>query len=191
MAWIGEYGRRVPRLRTVFFTAGIGFLVFFSLSYFMRERAYSRIVFAATAAASVLLMTAWRWLGNHGGKLFRRILGGTKRVAILGTGPRAQALAAMIQGESAEGYECIGFIHFPPESVPAEVRSGVIGDLNALRSLARKLDLQAVIIALEEGAYPAALQVLARMGSRALEIHMLVGDPAPGNITLVDLHFGG
>jgi hypothetical protein len=122
--------------------------------------------------------------------LFRRIMGGTKRVAILGTGPRSQVLAAMIQGGPTEGYECVGFIHFPPGPVPAAVRSGVIGDLNALGSLARKLDLQGVIIALEEDAYPAALQVLASKGSRVLEISMLVGDPAPGNITLVDLHFG-
>lgn len=190
MAWIGEYGRRAPRLRTVVLAAFIGFLAFFSWSYFMRERAYSRIVFVATAVASILLIAAWRWLGNHGGRLFRRIMGGAKRVAILGTGPRAQALAALIQGDGAEGYECVGFIHFAPGAAPAAVRSGVIGDLNALGNLARKLDLQGVIIALEEDAYPAALQVLARKGSRALEIHMLLGDPAPGNVTLVDLHFG-
>jgi GT2 family glycosyltransferase len=190
LAWIGEYGRRVPRLRTVTFAAAIGFLVFFSLSYFMRERAYSRIVFGAAAVVSVMLIAAWRWLGNHGGRLFRRIMGGAKRVAILGTGARAQALAALIQEGPTEGYECIGFIHFPPGPVPPSVRSGVIGDLNALGNLARKLDLQGVIIALEEDAYPAALQVLGRKGSRALEISMLVGDPSPGNIALVDLHFG-
>lgn len=190
LAWIGEYGRRLTPLRTVSFASAIGFLVFFSLSYFMRERAYSRIVFAATALSAIPLMVAWRWLANHGGRLFRRIMGGSKRVAILGTGPRAQALAALIQDYALEGYECIGFIHFPPGPIPPDVRPGVVGDLGSLGNLSTKLDLQGVIIALEEDAYPAALQVLARRGARALDIRMLVGDPAPGNITLVELHFG-
>jgi hypothetical protein len=88
-----------------------------------------------------------------------------------------------------EGYECVGFIHFPPGPVPAAMRPGVIGDLDSVGGLSRKLDLQGVIIALEGDVYPAALQVLARRGARALEIKMLLGDPMPGHITLVDLNF--
>ena len=44
-----------------------------------------------------------------------------------------------------------------------------------------------IIEALEDGTD--ALQVLARKGSRNLEIEMLLGEPAPGQVTLVDLNF--
>jgi GT2 family glycosyltransferase len=191
LAWIGDYGRRVAPLRTVLVAAATGFLAFLAFGFFFHEHAFSRIVFGITGLISPLLVVGWRWLGERAGRLFRRIMGGAKRVALLGTGPRAQSLAGLIQGEALEGYECVGFIHFPPGPVPAAVRPGVIGDLDGLGALARKLDLQGVIIALEEDAYPAALQVLARRGSRALEIKMLLGDPTPGNIALVDLNFGG
>jgi FlaA1/EpsC-like NDP-sugar epimerase len=164
-------------------------VAFFTVGFFAHEFAFSRIVFGATGIAGALLVTGWRWLGEGGGRLFRRIMGGSKRVAVLGSGPRAVALAAMIQNDGVEGYECVGFIHFPPGPIPADVRTGVIGDLDAVGSLARKLDLQGVIIALEQDAYPAALQVLARRGRRALEIKMLLGEPGPSGISLVDLNF--
>jgi hypothetical protein len=42
---------------------------------------------------------------------------------------------------------------------------------------------------LEEGVYPAALQVLAQQKSRPFEVKMLLGVPERGRITLVDLNF--
>jgi GT2 family glycosyltransferase len=190
LAYLGDYGRRVVSLRAGLLAVATGFLSFFSVSFFFHEFAFSRIVFGTTGIASALLVTGWRGLGKSGGRLFRRIMGGSKRVAVVGTGARAQALADLIHADGLEGYECVGFIHFPSGPIPPGVRTGVIGDLDAVGTLARKLDLQGVIIALEQDAYPAALQVLARRGGRALEIKMAVGDVGPGGISLVDLNFG-
>ena len=189
LAYIGEYGRRIARPRAILVATGIGFLFFFSLSFFMHERAFSRIVFGSTALLSTLLLTGWRWVSNQGGKLFRRIMAGSKRVAILGTGPRALALAGLIQDESLEGYECVGFIHFPPGPIPLPVRANVIGDIDSLASLTRKLELQGVIIVLDEGMYPAALRILAQQSSHTFEVKMLLGSPQPGQISLVNLNF--
>jgi GT2 family glycosyltransferase len=190
LAYLGEYGARVARPRSVFVASVIGFLAFFSFSFFVREQGYSRIAFGLTALASILWVTGWRWIADHGGKLFRRIMAGAKRVAILGTGPRALALARLIQDDGLAGYECVGFIQFPAGPVPSEVRSNVIGDIESLASLTRKLELQGVIIALDEGVYPAALRILAQQRSRAFEVKMLLGSPEPGQISLVDLNFG-
>lgn len=189
MVWLGDYGSRVASPRNAWFATVTGFLAFFSIGFFLHEHAFSRIVFGATGVASSLSIAGWRWFGERGGRLFRRIMGGTKRIAILGTGERAQMLASLIQGEALEGYECVGFIHFPAGPVPGTVRPGVIGDLDAIAGLARKLDLQGVIIALEEDSYPAALQVLERKGARTLEVKMLLGEPTAEKITLVDLNF--
>lgn len=189
LAWLGDYGRRVLRPGTVLLATGTGFLAFFSLSYFMHGYAFSRIVFGGTGLATGLLTAGWRWLAERGGTMLRRVMGGARRVAVVGTGPRAQALAGLLQAGDLEGYECVGFIHVPPGPVPAPMRTSVIGDLESVGALSRKLELQGIIIALEEDAYPAALQVLAHRGSRALDIHMLVGDPLPGRVTLADLSF--
>jgi GT2 family glycosyltransferase len=189
LAYIGEYGRRIARPRAILVATGIGFLIFFSLSFFMHERAFSRIVFGLTALVSIFLLTGWRWVTNHGGKLFRRIMAGSKRVAILGTCPRALALAELIQNESLEGYECVGFIPFPSGPVPASVRANVIGDLDSLSSLTRKLELQGVILVVDDGMYPAALQILAKHRSTSFEVQMLLGSPEPGRVSLINLNF--
>ncbi len=189
LAYVGEYSRPVERVRTVLFSVSMSFLAFFSFSFFMKERAYSRIVFLATALLCIPLLLGWRLAANHGGRFWRKIMGGMKRVVILGTDARAQSLAELIQSESLEGYEFVGFIHFLSAPVPREVRANVIGDLETLSSLARKLDLQGIIIALEEGTYPAALQVLASHGAGMLEVKMLVGPAEAGKITLIDLNF--
>jgi GT2 family glycosyltransferase len=189
LAYAGEYGSGPARPRKVFLSVGISFLAVFSLSFFMKEHAYSRVVFAISSVLSAALLTSWRLAGSHGGRFWRKVVGGVKRVVILGTAARARTLAALIQNETLEGYECVGFIHFPAGPVPQEVRANVIGDLETLPTLARKLDLQAVIIALDEGTYPAALRVLAAHGAGSLEIKMLVGDPEPGKNSLIDLNF--
>jgi GT2 family glycosyltransferase len=188
-AYIGEYGMRVARKRSILLAASTGFLAFFSLSFFMREQAWSRVAFASTAAVSLFLLTGWRWISGLGGKLLRRIMEGEKRVAIVGTNPRALQLARLMQEEDVEGYEHVGFIHFPSGPVPPDMNASVIGDLESLKSLASRLDLQGVIIVLEEGVYPAALQVLAQQKSRPFEVKMLLGVPERGRITLVDLNF--
>ncbi len=188
-AYIGEYGRRVAPPRAVLFAAAGGFLAFFSLSYFLHEHAYSRVVFGVTGLLSVALLSGWRWVRSHGGKLFRKLMDGSRRVAILGTGARALALAELIHSDRVEGYECVGFIHFPKGPAPPEVRASVIGEVDSLPGLSRKLDLAGVIVALEGDAYPAALEILAQQGARALEVKVLLGPPEPGKFSLIDLNF--
>ncbi len=189
LAAIGEYGRVLPRPKTVFLTVCEAFLVFFSCSFFMKERAYSRVVFALAAVISLALLMGWRLVLSHGGRFWRRVLGDVKRVAILGTNARAQDLADLIVNEKLEGYEFVGFLQFPRGPIPRAMRENVIGDIDALHSLARKLDLQGVIIALDEDAYATALQVLSTRDPGRLEVKMLLGTPAPETVSLIDLNF--
>ena len=53
LAYIGEYGRRIARPRAVFVATCIGFLGYFSLSFFMHERAFSRVVVLMSALATI------------------------------------------------------------------------------------------------------------------------------------------
>ncbi len=192
LSYLGEYGRARVRLKTVFLAACGSFLAFFSFSFFFREHAYSRVVFALTAALSVSLLLGWRASIQRGGRFWRKILGPAKRAAVLGTGERAREFTGLMQAQSAQGgqsFEFVGFIQFPPGPMPREVRANVIGDLGSLPNLARILDLQCVIIALEEGAYSAALQVISSRGTGPLEVKLLVGQPEPGQYSLIDLNF--
>ena len=190
MAYIGDYGRSVQKLKTVFSTLCVSFLGFFALSYFIREEAYSRVAFSGAAFFSIASLTAWRFLTIQGSRFLAKIMGSTKRVAILGSNARARKLADIIQQERLEGYEFVGFISMGPGRASQEIMQNLIGDLHTLPSIVKKVELQGVIIALEEGAFQTAVKILSEKSTHDLEVRLLVGEPEPGEMSLIDLNFG-
>jgi GT2 family glycosyltransferase len=189
MAYIGDYGRFVQKLKTVFSTLCVSFLGFFAFSFFIREEAYSRVAFAFAALFSIVSLTAWRFLAIQGGKFFTKIMGATKRVAILGNSTRARKLADLIVQERLEGYEFVGFLKLGGGRVSQDLMQNLIGDLATLSSIVNKVELQGVIIAVEEGAFQTAVKLLSEKSNRDLEVKLLVGEPEPGQMSLIDLNF--
>jgi FlaA1/EpsC-like NDP-sugar epimerase len=168
----------------------MSFLGFFALSFFLKEEAYSRVAFALTGLFSIASLTFWRVLTIQGGRFINRIMGGIKRVAIIGDDERARRLAELIEQEHLEGYEFVGFIGLDARSLSPEMRQNLIGDLLTLPAMVRKAELQGVIIAVEEGAFQTAVRILSEKSSPTLEVKLLVGDPSPNQIALIDLNFG-
>lgn len=189
MAYIGDYGRFVQNVKNVFFTLCVSFLGFFAFSFFFREEAFSRVAFAFAALFSIASLTSWRFLTIQGGKFFTKIMGGTKRIAILGNNARARKLADLIQQESLEGYEFVGFIKLGAGRVSQDIMQNLIGDLSTLPSIVKKVELQGVIIAVEEGAFQTAVKLLSERSNADLEVKLLVGEPEPGEMSLIDLNF--
>ena len=189
MAYIGDYGRFVPKLKTIFATLCVSFLGFFSLSFFIREEAYSRVAFAFAALFSIVSLTAWRFMGIQGGKFVAKVMGSTKRIAILGNNSRARKLADLIQQDKLEGYEFVGFIKLGAGRVSQDIMQNLIGDLSTLPSIVKKVELQGVVIAVEEGAFQTAVKLLSEKWDHDLEVKLLVGEPEPGQMTLIDLNF--
>jgi hypothetical protein len=190
MAYIGDYGRAAKKLKTVFATLCVSFLAFFALSFFIREEAYSRVAFALSALFSILSLTAWRFLTFQGGRFLAKIMGSTKRVAIIGSNERALKLAALIQQEGLAGYEFVGFISMGSGRVSQNVMQNLIGDLYTLSSIVKKVELQSVVITLEEGAFQTAVKILTEKSTHGLEVKLLVGEPEPNEMALIDLNFG-
>jgi len=187
LSYIGDYGRVTKPPRTVMGALTIAFLGFFSVSFFLREEAYSRVVFAITALIGITLLPGWRILLSQGGLVLARIVVGPKRVALVGMGERSQALAEMIQNDLIPGYEFVGYIQLRESSPPKELRASCIGNLKELKNLVSKADLHTVIVVVEEGAYEMALQVLSETLRGQLEVRILVGEPRPG-ATFIDLN---
>jgi FlaA1/EpsC-like NDP-sugar epimerase len=189
MAYVGDYSRFVPKLKTVFLTLCVSFLGFFALSFFIQEEAYSRVAFALAALFSIVSLTSWRFLGIQGGKFFSKVMVGTKRIAILGNNSRARRLAELIQQERLDGYEFVGYIKLGAGRVSQDIMQNLIGDLSTLPSIVKKVELQGLIIAVEEGAFQTAVKLLSEKWNHNVEVKLLVGEPLPGQISLIDLNF--
>jgi GT2 family glycosyltransferase len=194
MAYIGDYGRFVQKLRTVFATLCVSFLGFFAMSFFIKEEAYSRVAFALAGLFSIGSLTAWRFLATQGGRFWAKIMGSTKRVAIIGEDERAVKLSVLFQQERLPGYEFVGFIRLGNDgraTKPSQaIRQNAIGDLHTLASIVKKVDIQGVVIAVEEGAFQTAVRILSEKSNQGMEVKLLVGDPEPGLLSLIDLNFG-
>ncbi len=189
LAYGGEYSRQPVTPRRLFVLLAGAFLIFFAAGFFLRESAYSRVVFGLTALVCIVLLPAWRSLANHGGRFLTRMLGTRTRLAIIGTGARAQRLASLFEREQVPGYDFVGYLGFAQDPMPSELKRNWIGELHALESLADKMDLHQVIIALDDGAYQNALEKLDRHRTRNLKVLVLVGEPVPQNLALVQLNF--
>ncbi len=190
MAYIGDYGRLVQKLKTVFSTLCVSFLGFFALSFFIREEAYSRVTFALAALFSIGSLTAWRFLTATGSRFLAKVMGSTKRVAILGSNGRARRLAELIQQDQLDGYEFVGFINMGGNRSLQDISQNLIGDLQSLPAIVKKVELHGVVIAVDEGAFQTAVKILSEKPNHDLEVKLLVGDPEPGEISLIDLNFG-
>jgi FlaA1/EpsC-like NDP-sugar epimerase len=167
----------------------VSYLGFFSLSFFIREEAYSRVAFAFAALFSIGSLIAWRFVSIQGGLFFAKVMGSTKRIAILGNSARARKLADLIQQERLSGFEFVGFIKLEGGRVPQDIMQNMIGDLATLPSIVRKVDLQGVVIAVEEGAFQTAVKLLSEKWNEDFEVKLLVGEPEPGQMSLIDLNF--
>lgn len=81
-----------------------------------------------------------------------------RRVLVIGSGPRARAVASEIRAEACSEYELVGFVDTPSGEVHADVRALWIGKLHELERVLMRTIVDEVIIALPVKSCYAAIQ---------------------------------
>jgi hypothetical protein len=131
----------------------------------------------------------WRALAAKGSLLLGKIMSARKRTVILGLTPRGEKLKELILQGYLPGHEFIGFVPAPRSSIADEKKSGVICEFTALPRMLKEKEVHVVIIAMNEDAYQTALKLLAAGDGLPISVKIIVGEPKPGLITLVDLNY--
>ncbi len=189
IGYSGDYSKTPTPLRVSTVATGMAILVFFALGYFFYEEAYSRIVFGLAGVCSFVFLVSWRSLANKGSLLLGRLFASRERVIIIGANQRGLELRDLILEGYLPGFEFIGFVKDTKDIISDELRQDVVGDLPSITRVLRHLDLNQVIIALNEEAYQTAISVITQPWSHGLKVKILVGNPKPRMVTLVDLNY--
>ncbi|MBF0430839.1 MAG: glycosyltransferase [Fibrobacteria bacterium] len=164
-------------------------LSFFAVGYFFYEGSFSRIVMGVSGLLSAIALFGWRAMALQGNLLFGKVLFPRKRIVIMGINERSLLLKELILKGQLAGYELMGFMPGSPLEVTAAMKSEIIGDSDNFSFILNDLEVHEIIIALDENAYQTALKLLSDEKLRGIPIKILVGQPKPRSITLVDLNY--
>ncbi|MCK4577738.1 MAG: glycosyltransferase [Candidatus Marinimicrobia bacterium] len=153
------YGRYVLSYSRALVASLVGFLVIATLTYLVREVAYSRLVLVSSSALVAVLLTGWRLLIHlrqatyKVGDSYRRMRPSifSRRAVILGMGSEGQRIGNLLLKRPDMGLDLIGFIDIAaPEERPSGLLLPFIGTTDELRALVALHRLQEVIVAAEQ-----------------------------------------
>ena len=127
--------------------------------FFIKTINFSRIVVGLSWLYAGAGAAVWRWL------LSRKSPAPSGRGLVIGCGPRAEAFLSRVD-ELVPGYLVMGAVRTPdsPTDVASVANFPIVGDLDDLPFLARRLKIDDVIVAWEQFQYKDVL-FLARKGS--------------------------
>ena len=135
--------------------------------YFLERRVFPRSVLLLFVPLNCMLLYGWRAL------LWRLRPPGRRRVAIVGAGPAAVALAESLRDSSRHGLELVGFIATPDSGAAIEPALGTVDDVP---NLVRSGRIEDVILASETSPWQTRLiDALARSAQPSSNVWLLPG----------------
>jgi hypothetical protein len=189
IGYSGDYGKSVPNIKRTGIFITLALLSFFSIGYFFYEAAYSRIVFGICGLVCHFTLFGWRIGAAKGSLLLAKIMGSQKRTVVIGINRRSLILRDLIIQGHLKGYDFLGFVPEPGVKIGQENSTHVICDLKSLPAIIKRLEINNIIIALEADTYQTALKLLAGEKFRKTSVKILVDEPKPRSISLVDLNY--
>ena len=172
------YGRYVLSYSRALIASVVGFLVIATLTYVVRQVAYSRIVLVSASALVAMLLPGWRLLvhlrqathkvGDHHRAYRPSIF--SRRAVILGTTSEDLRIANLILRRPDTGIDPLGFVegeeapHAPGEPLPLPI----LGSTSELRELAIRHRFQEVIVAGESYSSQQLMALLEQTRDRRL-----------------------
>ncbi len=150
-AFFGLYGRRIERetgpdiLLRVFRASVAAAVVLMASTYLTSQTVYSRVLVAAFLVLLVLISTLLRVAGKRLHRAFRTEGFDLARVAVVGTGPDAVALASRLVARPELGYDLVGLVSVGEEHPDAGFP--VIGRLSGLPRLVDEQRIAEVVFA--------------------------------------------
>lgn len=146
MLFFGDYLERRVQLARAAMAYALSMLAVATLASFFKDYAFSRWVMLGTSVGGTLWgigvrAGVQRWL-RRGMRL--------RRVAVLGRGPVAHALAAALQRQQDTGLFFLGLIHYGDEPLAREDGVSLLGSSEALPELVERWRIHELVVATPE-----------------------------------------
>ncbi len=137
----GGYARGRRRFRPVVVGVVIAFVTVATLSFFVKEIAFSRFVILASAMPSVALLILWRIVANRKRKE-------SGRAVVVGDGLEAARLRNMIASQLRPPFAVVGYVEAGETSSELELPIDRLGSVSQLRDIIRLRGIDEVIFAM-------------------------------------------
>ena len=136
-----------------------GYTAFFTMVYFVKSLAFSRVVFALSSVAISLLLIAYRELIPLIVHRFKRLVFSPERIVILGSGAVSAKIIKNI--EAQKNGDIIGIVWDSCTSVPSEYQGyPVLGTYETLKTVFQNHKVDTLLIATQQSWYSWVIDVL-------------------------------
>lgn len=147
MVLLGDYLERRVQIARALLAYSVAFLVLASLTYFFKQYAFSRWVLIGTVVGGAvwgilvrMVVQGWLWV--------RQELA-PRRIALLGTGPLAQAIAVALSQGAGEraGVVLVGFLRYRSSAEAEQGGGPILGSYDELPYLIERWRIHELVVA--------------------------------------------
>ncbi|CUT02914.1 glycosyltransferase [Candidatus Chrysopegis kryptomonas] len=153
-------------------------LVLSSLTFFLKEYAFSRMIVLMMTLLNTFLIPLWRLLLRILGKIpFVNISIVAKRVLIVGTGANVSSLIKKLKNRTSENIKVVGVVDYDLRRVGEKIDGvEIIGSISSIEKIIRERKINDVIFLSDEVPYSQILSVISRVRDRSVNFKLaLVG----------------
>ncbi|MBN1758818.1 MAG: glycosyltransferase [Chitinispirillaceae bacterium] len=176
-AYNGIYTKRRTSVINTFLSGLLATSLFSAAIYFVKSFALSRIAFALSSIIISFLLVGWRHLPQQAFKRIRRLTFSHEKIIIIGSGPLTEKIIKTI--EKHHSGTITGIIWDNPTPRPGDYEGyPVLGSLDELSTLIRRIRVQTLIIATAQAWYSHVIDVLSTVPVKNLTIQWV-----PHNLT--------
>ncbi len=153
-------------------------LVLSSLTFFLKEYAFSRMIVLVMTLLNTVLIPLWRLVLRILGKIpFVNISIVAKRVLIVGTGANVSSLIRKLKNRTSENIKVVGVVDYDLRKVGQKIDGvEIIGSVSSIDKIIREKKINDVIFLSDEMPYSQILSVISRVRDRSVNFKLaLVG----------------
>ncbi len=149
-------------------------LVVVSLTFFLRQFEYSRVVFILFFGISIFLVTMNRLCFREVMRFFRRRGYNLRSVLIVGAGQLGQELAQKLHRHRELGIRVIGFLSRRSEKVGKDIQGiNILGTYDNLPNILAVHALDQIFLALPHDSYPDAEKILSFLQGQTVDVRIV------------------
>ena len=145
-----------------------------SISFFLRQFEYSRVVFILFGAHCIILVTISRWIFRAALRVVRQRGYNLRDALIIGAGRLGQTLARKLHYHSELGVNVIGYLTRNPEKVGQTLDGiNVLGVYSDLPHVFTKYNIDQVFIALPQDSYSQLKKIVAFLQEQTVDVRIV------------------
>jgi hypothetical protein len=173
-AGFGIYGENKFSVKLSFLCTLLTFLLFSSLTYFLKEFAFSRLIVLVACLIMCVIIPGWRLvyqLKSSVGSKRHPVFG--RRTLVVGTDDRAVELIKKVRAKISMGYEIIGIVSESQKKESRLLGIKIIGALPDLPRLIEDEKIDEVIFASGEISYSQMLQAISNVNKSGVSLKLV------------------